>query len=642
MTKSKKNIYMVQINIEYVGSVYLPYAIGAIAAYAWKNNTIKSNYFLKPFIYRRESIEKLINSIDNPYMVAFSGYIWNFEFNKFFAEKLKEKYPDCIVVFGGHSTPESTDFLDNHSYIDYLILGEGEEPFAELLCAFSEGKDLCEVSNIIYRGKDGKSIKSSCRIITDTDYPSPYTNGFFDDIVNNDKGIMFSAIMETNRGCPYRCSYCDWGSLNKKVRLFPLERVFAEVDWFSANKIEYIYCADANFGIFDLDREIAEKIIVTRIKTGYPIKFHVNYTKNSNLAVFEINKRMNEYGLSKGATLSFQSFSPTVLKNIRRSNMTFKHFSELMNLYNENNIMTYSELILGLPGETYESFAIALGKLLEAGQHTSIIVFNCYWLVNSEMGIADYMKRYKIETVSAPMHQTHCALPKEESIVEYSQMVVSTATMSRDMWVRTELMSFCVQCFHCFGLLQYFAIYLFYEQGIKYESFYERLVKCLESSPDTISGKVFAVIHEEITKASHGRGTWFYINPIFGNITWPFEEGLFLELVYHYDQVFSEIKEFLKSFKIEQPIFDELLRYQSDMLKLPDKTNFEFQYGYDFLKYFNSIYIGKKEKLNTIKNSIRINDRNVPVKWDEYAIKVVWYGRRGGNNLYTDIEQIFY
>lgn len=641
MPKSKNNVYMVQINIEYVGSVYLPYAIGAIAAYAWENDVVKSNYCLKPFIYRRDNIKKLIDLIDNPYIVAFSGYIWNFEFNKMFAKNLKEKYPDCIIIFGGHSTPESTDFLDEHSYIDYLLLGEGEEPFTELLCAFSENKDLYEVSNIIYRGEDGKSKKSKCRTITGSDYPSPYTNGFFDDIVNNDKGILFSAIMETNRGCPYRCSYCDWGSLNKKVRLFPLERVYAEINWFSANRIEYIYCADANFGIFDIDRKIAEKIIDARIKTGYPTKFHVNYTKNSNLAVFEINKKMNEYGMSKGATLSFQSFSPIVLKNIRRTNMTFKHFSELMNLYNANNIMTYSELILGLPGETYESFAMALGKLLEAGQHTSIIVFNCYWLVNSELANQDYVRKHKIETVSAPMHQTHCVLPKDESILEYSQMVVSTATMSRDMWVRTELMSFCVQCFHCFGLLQYFAIYLFYELGVKYESFYEQLIEWLEANLNTVSGKAFAVIHEEIMKASRGQGSWFYINPIFGNITWPFEEGLFLELTYHYEQVFSEIKGFLKSFKIEQPIFDELLRYQKEMLKLPGKTIFEFQFNYDFHKYFNNIYIGKKVNLDTIKNTIRINDRNVPEKWDEYAIKVVWYGRRGGNNLYTDIEQTY-
>lgn len=633
---------MVQINTEYVGSVYLPYAIGSIAAYAWKNETINNNYLLKPFIYRRCNIDEQIEAIEAPYIVAFSGYIWNFEFCKAFAKKLKEEHPTCIIVFGGHNTPETTEFLNEHRYIDYLVSGEGEEPFAELLCALLGNKDLDSVSNIIYRESDGNAVKSKARTITSTDYPSPYLEGYFDKIIENDIGINFSVILETNRGCPYRCSYCDWGFHKNKVRKFPLDRVYSEIDWFSAHKIDYLFCADANFGIYDRDREISDKIIDARVKTGYPKKFHVNYTKNSNITIFEINKRLNEYDMSKGATLSFQSLSPNVLKNIRRTNMSFKHFSELMCLYNSNDIMTYSELILGLPGETYESFKMALGKLLEAGQHTSIILLNCYWLVNSEMGTPEYMEKHKIQTVSAAMHQTHSIPQSEDEIKEYSPMVVSTATMSRDMWVRTELFSFCVLCFHCFGLLRFFAIYLFYEQDIKYEDFYEQLVKWLEANPTSVAGKVFTDIQEEVIKASRGEGSWFYTNKVFGELTWPFEEGMFLELAYHSQQFYSEITGFLKQFNILQPLFDQMLEYQKDMLKLPGKSVFEFSYQYDFAKYFRGVYAGDKPDLVPIKNTIKIKDRNVPQEWKQYAIEVVWYGRRGGKYLHSDIEQHYY
>jgi len=640
ITENKKNVYMIQISAEYVGSVYLPYAIGSIAACAWENKTVKQNYCLKPFIFRRDDISVLVNSFENPYIVAFSGYLWNFEFNKEFARNLKEKYPGCIIIFGGHSTPGTTGFLDKNNYIDYLVLGEGEIPFTELLCAISNGSDLHEVSNIIYKNYDGKAVKSITRIITDIDYPSPFIKGYFDEIIINNPEIKFSAVLETNRGCPYRCSYCDWGIHNEKVRQFPLKKVYEEIAWICANKIEYLVCADANFGIFDRDCEIADKFIEARIKTGYPWKLNVNYAKNSNLRVFDISKKMNEYGLSKGATLSFQSFSPTVLKNIRRTNMTFEHFNELMALYNFQKIKTYSDLIIGLPGETYESFVTAIDKLLEAGQHVSIIIFNCYWLVNSEMGSPHYIKKHKIETVSAPLHRVHCP-PSEENISEYSQIVVSNSTMDRNMWVRTKLFSICVECFHCLGLLRYLAIYLYYEHGIKYRDFYEQLINWLESTPGSLSGSIFAHVSTETANSVLGHGSWFYVHDVFGNITWPFEEGMFLELGYQSEQFYSEISDFLKSFNIEQKILFDLIKYQKGMLKLPQKSDSVFNFDYDFHNYFNSISAGSIQELKAIKNTIRLNDTNIPDKWEKYAIEVVWFGRHGGDTLYTDVKQTF-
>jgi len=641
LVKNKKNVYMAQINNEYVGSVYLPYAIGSIAAFAWQNPTVIKNYNLKPFFYLRKNMIESVDSLDDPALVAFSGYIWNFELCKWCAQKIKANYPDCIIVFGGHSTPESEDFLNKNSYIDYLVIGEGEEPFTELLCALTNDKNLNDVSNILYRDAQGNAVKSKQRDITATDYPSPYLEGYFDKIIQKETEVDFYVIIETNRGCPYKCTYCDWGYHHNQVRCFPLKRIYAEIDWIAARKIKYLYCADANFGILSRDRRIVDKIIQVKTRTGYPDKFHVNYTKNSNQTVFEINKDLNKHGMSKGATLSFQSLSPIVLRNIRRTNMSYKRFSELMSLYNSNNIMTYSELILGLPGETYESFKTALGRLLEAGQHSSIIILNCYWLVNSEMGKPEYVEQHRIETVPAPIHQTHSLLPEKGSIVEYSPLVVSTATMSREMWVKTELLSFCVLCFHCFGLFQYFAIYLFNDHNIKYEVFYERLFHWLEANPHTVCGKVFSAIHKELVKASQGNGLWFYNNSLFGKITWPFEEGMFLEIAYNSEQFYEEVTGFLKQFNIDSPLFEELLSYQKNMLKLPGRTNFEFEYGYDFYQYFSKIYAGHKPDLFKRKNVIRITDRNVPGNWEQYAVEVVWYGRRGGKCLHTGIEQFY-
>src|SRR5262249_30735181 len=92
--------------------------------------------------------------------------------------------------------------------------------------------------------------------ITDLDsIPSPYLTDWFQ---RQDAERWIAAIIETNRGCPYSCTFCDWGAATaSKIRLFSTERVFAEIDWVSKNRIEVLWFADSNFGIFPRDIDIA-------------------------------------------------------------------------------------------------------------------------------------------------------------------------------------------------------------------------------------------------------------------------------------------------------------------------------------------------------------------------------------------------
>jgi hypothetical protein len=76
------------------------------------------------------------------------------------------------------------------------------------------------------------------------------------------------AIYETTRGCPYKCTYCDWGGGTfTKVVKKPLETIFAEIEFLCANKIEYFFVADANFGIYkeDVDGKKKEILIKRRM-----------------------------------------------------------------------------------------------------------------------------------------------------------------------------------------------------------------------------------------------------------------------------------------------------------------------------------------------------------------------------------------
>jgi len=633
---------MVQVDLAYGENdkaVYLPYAIGLLAAYAWQHEDIKNNYNLGGLIFTRDDIDQTITTFEDPYLVAFSNYVWNFEYNKLFAERLKKRYPGCIIVFGGHNVPPDTSLLEEYSFIDVLVHGEGEEAFLNLLLAFDKKSSLFDIPNISYRDEYGVPVSServhvSCPL---ENYPSPYLSGLFDKLIEQNSNYTFCAILETSRDCPYLCAFCDWGQLKSKTRRFSKEQVLHEIDWFSRNKVVYIWGADPNFGMFDDDIEIAQKLIDAKNLSGYPQIFNINYSKSKTDNVFTINKLLNESKMSRGVPLSFQSFSPEVLKNICRENMNLKNFSDLITRYNEAGVTTYSELIVGLPGETYESFCRGIGILFEAGQHKTVNIYSFELLCNSSLGTPENIKKYEFETVRIPLIRLHCA-PDNEDVTEYSNIVVSNNSMNREMWKRSSLFYNSIQCFHNFGLLRCFAIYLYYEKGVKYEAFYKQLQLWMELNSHTVCGQIYNKLDNCYNEVLAGKGGLFYSNPIFGHIVWSYSEAMYLDVVFGFEDFFREIESFLKSFQLNTQIYQDLLAYQKSIVKRPSVTEQKISLSYDFNNYFKHIYLNEKIDLIPRNNETITRDPKSWDTWIDYARENVWWGRNENRNIITDIE----
>jgi len=331
--ENMKNIYFVQVDVSASSgtqNAYLPYTAGILVASAFESEIVKKECSFKEFIFLRENIESLVERLDNPAFMGFSCYCWSTEYNKLLAKAVKQKYPDCLIVFGGHDVPDTFDMLCEYPFIDVLCHGEGEDTVRELLECYCLGKPLDNVNNISFRGADG-FVRTPTVLQTTLDYPSPYLEGWFDDIVTNHPEITFNAILETSRGCPNQCSYCDWGLLKSKIRLFPFERVQAEIAWMAEHKIAFVWGADANFGMFKRDIEIADELVKAKMKTGYPERMRMNYAKNSFENVFAIVKKFKECEFDRiGATLSFQTMSPEALENIGRTNSSLDFYKNLL------------------------------------------------------------------------------------------------------------------------------------------------------------------------------------------------------------------------------------------------------------------------------------------------------------------------
>lgn len=630
----RKNIYLTQINYLHGKSTFLPYAVGTLIAAAKSNEEIDSFYEFKEPIFIRKKVNEVFAGITEPYLVGFSNYIWNHEYNRVLARKIKEKYPDCLILFGGHHISPDTSLMETEEYIDLMIFGEGEETFEALLLALKNGDNLENVPNIAYR-KDGRIFCTDVKKAERCDYPSPYLTGVFDSILKNYPEIDFHTVIETNRGCPYSCAYCDWGNLKCPVRFFPEERVMNELKWLSDNGISGFGCADANFGMFERDEKFVDEMVRLHNEYGVLSRFQVSSAKNSNDRVFSISKKLNECGMDKGATLSFQSLSPVVLENIKRKNIPVETFTSLLNKYNEAGIPTYSELILGLPGETCESFIEGIDILLEAGQHDSIYIHDCEWLPCSAMGDAEYTRKHGIKYVLIPLNEPHTLIDSGEEITELSRLIVETNTMSRADWVDMNIYSATIQCFHHEGLLMLFALYLNREKGIAFSEFYRSFIDFMFSEPDTVGGRVYARLKDRFEAVTRGEAGIVWEDRRFGDVGWPSEEYVFLNIAIEVDLFYAEIRSFLEKYFDDKKLFDNLFAYQKSVVKLPFKENIVLETDYDFKNYFRNILCGNSASLECRKcvnfiPTVRCNS------WQDYARYVIWYGRKDSRNIYLD------
>ena len=628
---------MAQPNSKYGDSIYFPYTAGSLIAYAFEDLAVARRFTLGAFIYKKEDVETVVGRMEEPFLTGFSCYLWNYEYNKALAAAIKKKWPACVTVFGGHQISRGCE-LEDDPVADVLMYGEGEENFRSLLKALAGEGTLDAIPNLMFR-RGGEKVFTPQETVCIPERVSPYLKGWFDDLMRTEKEYSFSAILETNRGCPNRCAFCDWGNIKSRVRQYDKTLVFAEIDWFSKNRIEYVYCTDANFGLFPRDEEFVDYVINKFRTTGYPKKFQTAYSKNNPETVFRLNKKFNDAGMNKGATLSFQSLSPAVLENIYRKNMPLKSFQELMRLYYTNGIAAYSELILGLPGETYESFRDGMELLLENGQHMAINFFNCELLANSAMGQKEYIEKYGIVTRRMEQNQYHI-LPETAGIREYSRIVVATASMPEDRWIDANIIGIFVRAFHNLGLLQCFAIYLYYEKGERYTAFYERLIAYAAAHPDTVCGQIYAWLRKKYREVLDGCGALTWRDPAFGQLNWPMEESVFLMVVRDHGRYCREIRAFLKGMIDDEALLEDLWTYQNAVVKTPFLQKKEIVCRWNWRRFFADVYENKTPALEARQCRYLIDPGDISSDFPTFAMRTIWFGRRGGQNIVSDIKEL--
>lgn len=492
------NVYLFQPNFDFGTSsqkeYYLPYSAGLLWAYVSQFSDVQDNFELKGIRFNRDPIDVALNSLDNPDICAFSSYVWSWEYNKALASAIKSKFPNCLIVFGGPSVtdkPFQKLFFNQHRYVDCIVNGEGEYSFYNILQDRLNNKPI-------------KKVYAQSRINELDTVPSPYLTGIFDKIVSDNPDTRWMGILETNRGCPFACTFCDWGSVTySKIKKFDIERVLAEVRWLAKNKVEFLAITDANFGIFpDRDQTIAEELARVKQEHGYPKTISVGWNKNAQLKNLEIAKIMG----SRGLTLSMQSLDDNVLTAIKRTNMEINNLAFMLKSCENADIPAYTELILGLPLETKESWKENHYKLLEAGNHAIVEAHLTMLLENSEMNTIEHIEQYGIESVLVEHYLSGNVQKLDKSgVVEKMPLVRSTQTMAFDDLVDSFMFSWVLINLHYLGYCQIFSRYLNNVHGVSYRDFYEKLISYIQGSTGVINAEYNATKENISHYMTHGK-----------------------------------------------------------------------------------------------------------------------------------------
>jgi len=622
-----KNIYLFELSDVFADQVYLPYSSGVIWSYVKNIKEIKENYILKDWFFAREEAEDIIAKIKNPDLLLFSCFMWNWNLNCQIAQTIKEKYPNCKIIYGGQHQPladRAKGFFQEHPYVDILIHTEGEETIKEILL----NKDLKEVKGITYN-IDNKEIRNPPRGRVEGihDNPSPFLDGSYDWIIEKnkrEKNYNFHATVESARGCPFSCAFCEIGDKYYQKIKTSYEKTKREIDWIAKNKIEYVTDANSNFGIlFDTDYDLAEYVVKVKEKTGYPQAFRVTWAKGQADKVLKIAKLFEKYNIQKGMTIALQSFNPDVLKAIKRKNVHSGKLKEFIDMYEKEGIGSYVELIWGLPEETLDSFIDGVTYIMEEGYHTYLDIHLMMLLPNAPINEPGYKDKFGIESINAQPRFSHRSNP-EKLVNDLVSFVIATRKCSHEDWIKGHQFRWLVIFGHYLGPLQFISRGMKKIYNINFKDFYTDLLSFSEKNPQTYIGKEYLIIKNNLIKILKNERHWGDVIPNVGDINWEVDEASCIRLVENKDIFYNEISKYLENkYNIDEHVLRDIINYQKARLHHPFKK-------YPIYRYFNfNIHdvIENNKSIKEIKNVQTFDGKNYNNLY-EWAKNTLWFGRR--------------
>jgi len=419
-------------NDSIVGNNTIPLSVGYVGSYL---KSKLANVDVKILKISTEIVDFI--SKEKPDILGVCNYLWNTNLATTISHYAKEVNPKTFIIFGGpeiNTKPvNQKNFIEKYSHVDMLVHHEGELAFTRIIEVYLEEKGdvkkirsrINELGNCFYIGEDGNFVISppEKRLNNLNVIPSPYLTGLFDHFL---KDRTYQPMIQTNRGCPYGCTFCQEGSdYYSKVIWHGFDHVKKELDYIAerVNPAMGLWIVDSNLGQYKQDIEIAYYIKDLKAKYNWPMHIESS-TGKSQLP--RIKKFAEILDGSLRITNAVQSLSNEVLDAIKRKNpATLEEFMKGL------KYVSTPDIILPLPNETKKSFIDGLNRLLDTRANIRFTVFHHLLLSDTQMNDMKTVENHKFK-VKYRQHQNLTGKVAGRSFCETERNIVQTSTMSQD------------------------------------------------------------------------------------------------------------------------------------------------------------------------------------------------------------------
>jgi anaerobic magnesium-protoporphyrin IX monomethyl ester cyclase len=317
-----------------------------------------------------EALEKL-----QPDVIGLSAMTYEAGCMHDLAKLIKQRLPKAKVVCGGPHPSVAADDVMKDEAVDFVIRGEGEWTFADLLDGLAEGRtDWSGCEGINWRNASGEVVDEPDRSPPDDLNAMPFPAW---DLIDHEKyhtvprgGVIYAhkefATMFSSRACPWRCTYCH-NSYGKKFRERSAENVLAEMELLVTQYgvKEFVFMDD----IFNFRANRAKTIARGIIDNGWKIKLTFPNGFRGDILDEELVDLLVQAGMYR-CMIAVESAVPRIQK-VMKKNLKIDKVKKIVDYTAKQGVMVHGAFMLGFPTETEEEMHATIDWAAESSFHTA-------------------------------------------------------------------------------------------------------------------------------------------------------------------------------------------------------------------------------------------------------------------------------